>query len=744
MNHLLGKISVGNKLLLLGVMFATTLIGIVTYTVLTLQQQEEDSTIINVAGLESTMIQKYVKEVLEDINDNEGHHKSEKTAELFELSLKALRYGGETFTDWQMTKSVYISANTDAKIEEQLSDVHKYWGELKVAVEALRVARSGSAQFAKQTKLVRELNLEALDHMDQAVAMIAAVARSHVTTMEKLEWIILAVALLVGFVVIFLIAKGITGPLNQAVAIAANITAGNLKQDDLNNEAITASDELGVLLRSLNEARSKLATALSDEIAPVLQSAQKGDLTQRIDIQGKQGFYLELASATNELLEQVNQAINDTVSGLKALEAGQLDHRITTEYEGAFDVIKQTANNTAEKLDSVLNDETAPVLQAAQKGDLNQRIETRGKQGFYLQLASAVNELLTQMSQAINDTVAGLKALEAGKLTHRITTVYEGDFDAIKQANNNTAQKLAEIIGNVSATAEEVNTGSSEIAEGNNTLSARTQEQAAALEETAASIEEITGTVQQTADNSRQANQLATNARGQAEKGGEVATRTVEAMAEINSSSRKIADIIGVIDEIAFQTNLLALNAAVEAARAGEQGRGFAVVAGEVRSLAQRSAEAAKEIKVLINQSVASVESGSKLVDESSSALTEIVSAVSKVGDIIAEIAAASVEQTSGIDQINKAVAQLDAGTQQNTAMVEESAAASQMLNDQAINLRQQVAMFDLGSESGLRSTGSPSKNKTKSKVSTQPMASPKPRPKQSKSNGKDDVWEEF
>ncbi|MBN4073197.1 methyl-accepting chemotaxis protein, partial [Mariprofundus ferrooxydans] len=344
--------------------------------------------------------------------------------------------------------------------------------------------------------------------------------------------------------------------------------------------------------------------------------------------------------------------------------------------------------------------DVAGIVAAVQQGDLSQRISLEGKEGFFVDLSNSLNALTDTVEHAVDDTIAGLSALESGNLQYQTTNAYQGKFDEIKQSSNNTVAKLAEVIGKVHAAAAEVGVGSGEIAKGNNTLSSRTQEQAAALEETAASIEEITGTVQQTADNSRQANQLAVDARKQAEQGGKVADQAVQAMAEINASSRKISDIIGVIDEIAFQTNLLALNAAVEAARAGEQGRGFAVVAGEVRTLAQRSAEAAKEIKTLINSSVLSVDAGSKLVDESGEALHEIVGSVAKVGDIIAEIAAASVEQTAGIDQINKAIAQLDSGTQQNTAMVEESAAASQRLNDQAVELSDLVSVFDLGEQS--------------------------------------------
>jgi methyl-accepting chemotaxis protein-1 (serine sensor receptor) len=301
--------------------------------------------------------------------------------------------------------------------------------------------------------------------------------------------------------------------------------------------------------------------------------------------------------------------------------------------------------------------------------------------------------IMRPLSAAV--TLAGRVA--KGELDNTITVERNDELGKLMTALKEMSEQLVKIVTDVRASSDSVGSAAKQISAGNNNLSQRTQEQASALEETASSMEEMTSTVKQSADNARQANQLATGARDQATQGGEVVTKAIAAMDEINASSKKIADIIGVIDEIAFQTNLLALNAAVEAARAGEQGRGFAVVASEVRNLAQRSAAAAKEIKGLISDSVEKVKTGSELVDASGKTLSEIVDSVKKVTDIVAEIAAASQEQSSGIDQVNKAVMSMDEMTQQNAALVEEAAAASKSMEEQAEKMVQLMGFFKTG-----------------------------------------------
>jgi len=334
------------------------------------------------------------------------------------------------------------------------------------------------------------------------------------------------------------------------------------------------------------------------------------------------------------------------------------------------------------------------IVGAAQAGDLSNRVDMAGKVGFFKELCSGINMLIDVIENAFDDIAQSMDSMSNGDLSKPITNSYEGVFDKVKTDVNGTISKLNEMMIKLGQSTELISTASGEIVSGNNSLSNRTEQQASSLEETAASMEELTSTVKNNAGNATEANKVATNARELAAEGGKVVNKAVEAMADISNASRKISEIIGVIDEIAFQTNLLALNASVEAARAGEQGRGFAVVASEVRNLAGRSATAAKEIKDLIQDSESKVVIGSDLVDASGKTLSEIVTIVTDVGTLISEIAAASAEQSEGIDQVNCAVTSMDQLTQQNAALAEETSAASVSMSEETQEMSQLMGFF--------------------------------------------------
>ncbi|MEO1581691.1 MAG: methyl-accepting chemotaxis protein [Pseudomonadota bacterium] len=398
--------------------------------------------------------------------------------------------------------------------------------------------------------------------------------------------------------------------------------------------------------------------------------------------------------------EMTARAMDEVSSVMRLVADGNLEQRMVGEYFGEFADLQHALNTSLETIGEHVIKEAVQVMVAMAKGDLTQRMQD-GLNGRYAELSSAVNESLVNLSN---------------------------------------------IVGEINRVAESVDTGSSEISQGNTDLSRRTEQQAASLEETASSMEEMTSTVKQNAENATTANDLAIEARDQAERGGEVVRDAIMAMEEINASSAKIADIIGVIDEIAFQTNLLALNASVEAARAGEQGRGFAVVASEVRNLAGRSATAAREIKDLIQDSGTKVEEGSRLVNESGETLSEIVAGVKRVTDIVGEIAAASAEQAQGIEQVNSAITQMDELTQQNAALVEEAAVASESLSEQAQSMTELMNQFDVGGKAIGAPITSPGGHERRSASrpwsGNKESAAPAPAPK---ANGTDDqVWQDF
>ncbi|MEW7849219.1 methyl-accepting chemotaxis protein [Massilia aurea] len=434
-------------------------------------------------------------------------------------------------------------------------------------------------------------------------------------------------------------------------------------------------------------------------------------------------YFKEDAAATGKLSADLVKKIEPLISGddETALFKSVMEHR--TAYSKARDgAVKAKADGNAELAEQILNQQFTPAAKAYEERvhelvDLQQQrisasaatIASAAARGNLvigslaagaLLLGGVFAWLLTRsITRPLRQAVHAAEQVAAGDLTVRTDSTATDETGALLRALGNMTDSLAKIVDEVRTGTQTISGASGEIAAGSFDLSSRTEQQAAALEETAASMEELTGTVRQNADNARQANQLAIAASSVATHAGESVDQVVATMGSINDSSRKIVDIISVIDGIAFQTNILALNAAVEAARAGEQGRGFAVVASEVRTLAQRSAAAAKEIKALISDSVDKVDTGTKLVDQTGATMREVVDSIRRVTDIMGEISSASQEQITGIDQVNQAMGQMDNATQQNAALVEEATAATASLQDQAKRLAQVVDVFKLDAQ---------------------------------------------
>ncbi|HEX3938409.1 MAG TPA: methyl-accepting chemotaxis protein, partial [Xanthobacteraceae bacterium] len=500
---------------------------------------------------------------------------------------------------------------------------------------------------------------------------------------------------------------------DAARIVALYAETQRIQHDDLDPGANAAIASMGDLEKSVAQLAAERAHDADDEMAlaatiniaiggivilVLIGSALFGVFTIARPLRKLTGLLQRMAKGEEveitgtERRDEVGQTAK-AVNDIKVM----LAEKARIEAESKIEQDKQATaerDAAAQRMADEFQAAVGGIVTAAVAGDFSQRVDLQDKTGLALNVGTAINSLCENVSKALDDLIGMLDALAAGDLSKRITAQYQGNFAVLKDNANKTAEQIGSTIANIKVSTREVTNASAEISTSATDLSQRTEEQAANLEQTSASMEEISSTVKKNAENAQSANQSASSAREVADRGGQIVAKAVEAMGHIETSSRKISDIIGVIDEIARQTNLLALNAAVEAARAGDAGRGFAVVATEVRSLAQRSSQAAKDIKDLITNSNSQVQQGVDLVNKAGSALAEIVGSIKSVADIVGDIAAASTKQATGIEQVNKALAQMDEVTQQNSALVEENAATAKALETQAQAMGERVAFF--------------------------------------------------
>jgi len=659
-------------------------------------------------------------------------------------------------------KKLFDAFVTDWKATERSYDAVTEMLELELPDDAIDT-------FVGETRNLHRkayTSLQALATNDNARAQAAAKQASETYTASAVLIVVaVLVGVIAGLVLVWLFARSLVGSMRGAVDVANEVANGKLD----GHIDVARSDEVGDLLRAMQRMQRDLRERIERD-----QVIANENLRIRTALDySSTGVYLtntdlEIVYANRALQDKLAEYSEDIATELTHYDASKPligQHVTALEYRGevdgkVIDVLEKTGvfkremrfgsaefaqtisvirdesgspvGNVVEWRDrtteALVEKEVARVIAAAAAGDLSGRVDTVGKDGFFLQLAEQINSLLDANASSLEQISALLSALSRGDLTVRMHGDYQGVFATMRDDANATAEQLTGIVGRIKQSSVSINSAATEIASGNNDLSRRTEQQAANLEETAASMEELTSTVRQNAESARQANQLAIGAASVASQGGEVVSQVVSTMTQIEQSSRKIAEIISVIDGIAFQTNILALNAAVEAARAGEQGRGFAVVASEVRTLAQRSAGAAKEIKGLIDDSVGKVADGSALVRKAGTTMGEIVASVQCVTDIMAEISAASQEQSAGIEQVNQTVVQMDETTQQNAALVEEATAAARSMEEQAAHLANVVSVFQLEEGSADTSSAAAQREPAARPVPQAPATMPTPR----------------
>lgn len=558
-------------------------------------------------------------------------------------------------------------------------------GELRVMQNQYMDAINELIEY--QTKLTNE---EGRDSINMA------------NTIKKTLLIISIIILFVGILAAVIITKSIVVPLNKCIDIADKVSKG---QTDI-EITVDSKDETGMLLSAM-EKMVKSIRFLVEDAGMLSRAAVDGKLATRADDTKHQGDFRKIVQGVNNTLDAVIGPLNMAARYVDDISKGNIPAKITDSYNGDFNNIKINLNQCIDAVDKLVADANM-LAQAAVEGKLDTRADASKHLGDFRRVVDGVNNTLDAVINPINEASSVLERVAARDLSARMTGDYKGDLAKIKNAMNSAVTNLDQALEQVSDATEQVSSASQQISAGSQSLAQGANQQASSLEEISSSLEEMSSMTKQNADNATQAKSLASESDGNAKTGSEAMVRMSGAINRIKESSDQTAKIVKTIDEIAMQTNLLALNAAVEAARAGEAGRGFAVVAEEVRNLAQRSAQAAKNTADMISESVKNADDGVKIASEVAKSFDLIAASAKNVNDLIAEIATASKEQSLGIDQINSAVAQMDKVTQQNAANSEESASAAEELSSQAEELQSMVGQFNLSQNVNRSRTISP------------------------------------
>ncbi|MCK5522466.1 MAG: type IV pili methyl-accepting chemotaxis transducer N-terminal domain-containing protein [Thiomargarita sp.] len=727
--------SIHNKLSIIIISFVVFMIATILLSLYIINGKTADAAIINIATRQQMLIVRIENEtraiaLLESKSSIKKQRKKlNKMVTLFDKSLVALKDGGNSKNS--SGANIKLS-ESDEPVKTQLAQVQKLW---KPTIKAINII------LDPQTDIISDKFHDAINILDKswnplltesvkATTLLEEASDKKVVHLKRFFFIALILTFMLAILSRYLCQRYIVSPIKMMLKATNKLCSGN---DGLTNHLPDFGKyEMGQMARAINDMRDKVFKANKslrtsrDEALRINQALDNATTCVLIADNTYQIIYVN--NALKDLFQKNKDTLREVLPNFEAncllgfpidmfeSHPRELLEKITSTHHTHIEIdnlyidisINSIINEEEERLgwvtefrdrttEMATEKEVNAVMYAASQGKFQQHIDLSSKTGFFKTFSEIMNQMLVLNFHMIEELKRVFAAMAKGDLTQTMTFDYAGSIEQLKTEVNGTVNQLTLVLNTIKETSATLNNAAVDISKGSSSLSQRTEQQAAALEETAASLEEMTGTVHKNAKLARQASELATCAKKYAQQGGKVVGNVVEAMAEINQSSQQIADIIDMVDGIAFQTNLLALNAAVEAARAGEHGRGFAVVATEVRYLAQRSAASAKEIKNLIQDSVNKVEDGTNLVNQSGSSLEKIVTSVEKVSDIISEIAAASQEQYIGIQQVNKALTQMDKVTQQNAVLAGELAEASQSMNGQAQTLNQHVAFFKTG-----------------------------------------------